>query len=169
MKTIKLMCLAISLLGLMLDNSLWARGGGGGHYYGGGGYRVGHGGYGGRGYYGRYGGYGLGLGLGLGYGLGYGGYGLGYGGYGLGYGGYGLGYGGYGLGYGGYGLGYGGYPPISIPETPPVYIEQQDFVKSTAESQKNYWYYCQDPAGYYPYIRECPNGWLPVSPQPLNK
>ena len=48
MKTIKLMCLAISLLGLMLDNSLWARGGGGGHYYGGGGYRVGHGGYGGR-------------------------------------------------------------------------------------------------------------------------
>lgn len=33
-------------------------------------------------------------------------------------------------------LGYGGYPPISIPETPPVYIEQQDFVKSTAESQK---------------------------------
>ncbi|MCX7183028.1 MAG: hypothetical protein NTY92_03645 [Nitrosospira sp.] len=99
----------------------------------------------------------------------YGGYGLGYGGYGLGYGGYGLGYGGYGLGYGGYGLGYGGYPPISIPETPPVYIEQQDFVKSTAESQKNYWYYCQDPAGYYPYIRECPNGWLPVSPQPLNK
>ncbi|MBA0922625.1 MAG: hypothetical protein H0Z21_05500 [Nitrosospira sp.] len=138
-KTIKLTCLVISLLGLMLDNSLWARGGGRvGHYYGGGGYRGGYGGYGGRGSYSRYGGYGLG-------------------------------YGGYGLGYGGYGLGYGGYPPISIPETPPVYIEQQDFVKSTAESQKNYWYYCQDPAGYYPYIRECPNGWLPISPQPLEK
>jgi hypothetical protein len=28
------------------------------------------------------------------------------------------------------------------------------------------WYYCQDPAGYYPYIRDCPKGWTMVAPSP---
>ncbi len=27
-----------------------------------------------------------------------------------------------------------------------------------------YWLYCQNPAGFYPYIQECPSGWLPVVP-----
>jgi len=88
MKTIKLLCLVIVLLGSMPASSAWARGGHhGGHF---GGHHFG----------------GFGLGLGLGYGLGYGGYWPYYGGYGLGY----RGFGGYGLGYGGYG---GGYPPVT--------------------------------------------------------
>ncbi len=27
-----------------------------------------------------------------------------------------------------------------------------------------YWYYCQNPAGYYPYVSQCPGGWLTVVP-----
>jgi hypothetical protein len=25
-----------------------------------------------------------------------------------------------------------------------------------------YWYYCQNPAGYYPYIQQCSTNWQPV-------
>jgi hypothetical protein len=35
---------------------------------------------------------------------------------------------------------------------------------SSAPSQ--YWAYCQDPEGYYPYVQECPGGWVPVVPTP---
>jgi len=26
-----------------------------------------------------------------------------------------------------------------------------------------YWYYCQNPAGYYPYIQQCSTNWQPVT------
>ena len=39
-----------------------------------------------------------------------------------------------------------GAAPLYV--TPPVY----------------YWYYCQDPAGYYPYVPVCPTGWILVAP-----
>ncbi len=52
------------------------------------------------------------------------------------------------------------YPAPVDDETAPVYQEQPQ----TAARQ--YWYYCQDPAGYYPYVKECPRGWQPVSPTP---
>jgi hypothetical protein len=29
-----------------------------------------------------------------------------------------------------------------------------------------YWYYCQNPQGYYPYVKQCPNGWMKVVPSP---
>jgi hypothetical protein len=29
-----------------------------------------------------------------------------------------------------------------------------------------YWYYCQRPRGYYPQVRHCPRGWIPVAPLP---
>jgi hypothetical protein len=34
----------------------------------------------------------------------------------------------------------------------------------TALPQENYWYYCQDSQAYYPYVKECPSGWLTVAP-----
>ena len=52
------------------------------------------------------------------------------------------------------------YPAPVVVEPAPVYQEQPQ----TAARQ--YWYYCQDPAGYYPYVKECPRGWQPVSPTP---
>ena len=35
---------------------------------------------------------------------------------------------------------------------------------SSAPSQ--YWAYCQDPEGYYPYVPDCPGGWITVVPTP---
>jgi hypothetical protein len=84
--------------------------------------------------------------------------GYGYGGYWPYYGGYG--YGGY--GYGGYG--YGGYGYDDSP--PVVYIQREDETQGTAGEQANYWYYCRNPEGYYPYVKKCPDGWLPVAPLP---
>ncbi len=95
---------------------------------------------------------------------------------GLGYYGPGF-YGGYGLGGYGYGYGFGypfyyppayAYPPTMVmPSTPPVYIQQQQAQPTQpAQPQTNYWYYCQNPDGYYPYIKNCPGGWLQVAPQP---
>jgi hypothetical protein len=63
------------------------------------------------------------------------------------------------FGYGGYGYGYGWpYYPPEVNEAPPTYNEPQQ------QQQPYYWYYCTDPQGYYPYIRNCPGGWLTVVP-----
>lgn len=57
------------------------------------------------------------------------------------------------------------YPPtIVVPVTPPVYIQREQ--PRPVQPQTNYWHYCQDPEGYYPYVKNCPGGWLPVAPQP---
>jgi hypothetical protein len=60
---------------------------------------------------------------------------------------------------------YPPYPPTVVyraaPE--PVYIEQGS---EPAAPAQNYWYYCADARGYYPYVKECPGGWQRVSPQP---
>lgn len=45
------------------------------------------------------------------------------------------------------------------PEQPLVYIER------SAPRSNAFWYYCRDPAGYYPYVNECRENWLAVSPQ----
>ena len=34
------------------------------------------------------------------------------------------------------------------------------------ESQANYWHYCRSAEGYYPYVKECPDGWEQVAPTP---
>ncbi len=54
------------------------------------------------------------------------------------------------------------YPPVvTVPASPPVYIEQGG---SAPETQ--YWYYCDQGQGYYPYVKECPGGWKKVVPSP---
>ncbi len=30
--------------------------------------------------------------------------------------------------------------------------------------QTGYWYYCTDPEGYHPYVKDCPQGWMQVVP-----
>jgi hypothetical protein len=47
-------------------------------------------------------------------------------------------------------------PPVVVEGPPMVYIERQP----------SYWYYCQDPQGYYPSVEQCPGGWVQVAPQP---
>ena len=57
------------------------------------------------------------------------------------------------------------YPPVVIERpAPPVYIEQAPVVE--AKPAAGYWYYCQASGGYYPNIRECPQGWVKVLPRP---
>lgn len=55
------------------------------------------------------------------------------------------------------------YPPtrvIAVPIAPPIYIEQE-----TSTGPARYWYYCRNPAGYYPAVQQCPGGWLAVPPR----
>ena len=57
------------------------------------------------------------------------------------------------------------YPPVvTVPYSPPTYIEQGGG-QSPAQSQ-GYWYYCTDANAYYPYVKVCPGGWQRVAPQP---
>jgi hypothetical protein len=74
------------------------------------------------------------------------------------------------------------YPPtvVAVPSAPPVYIEQsqpapvyQDPLPQAPvpqayapAPQENSWYYCASSRTYYPYVRDCPEGWQRVAPQP---
>ncbi len=84
-------------------------------------------------------------------------------------------------------------PPVAAVPGPPVYIERREIappareatqtpgqaapaapqrsteVQQPAEQQQHWWYYCWNPQGYYPYVRECPGGWQRVTPQPPAK
>ncbi len=51
------------------------------------------------------------------------------------------------------------YPP------PPVVIQQPPaYLQPPQQQNINYWYYCENPKGYYPYVNNCPNGWMKVVP-----
>jgi len=43
-------------------------------------------------------------------------------------------------------------PPVVGAPAPQVFLQPNP----------QFWYYCQDPAGYYPSVPECPSGWMPV-------
>ncbi len=58
------------------------------------------------------------------------------------------------------------YPPsVSIPSEPPVYIERGEITEPVPQASPS-WYYCADPQGYYPYVKQCPEGWQAVTPRP---
>ncbi|MGB5080919.1 MAG: hypothetical protein WBO23_09265 [Burkholderiales bacterium] len=61
------------------------------------------------------------------------------------------------------------YPPaiVTVPATPPTYIEQGSPQPVPAQQPQGYWYYCTDSKTYYPYVKECPGGWQHVAPQPV--
>ncbi len=156
---------AILLLG---SGVAWANGWGGGHGGGGRGGGGWHGGYGG--WHGGYGGW---------HG-GYGGWRGGYGGWRGGWGGWRGGWGGWGgWGWGGIGVGFanpwlwgwpyygypGYYPPAAYAYDTPAPVVQQVPMSSAAPPS---WYYCDNPAGYYPYVQSCANPWrqVPATPPP---
>lgn len=59
------------------------------------------------------------------------------------------------------------YPPavVTVPATPPVYIERDEDAGPAPRASAS-WYYCTDPQGYYPYVEQCPGGWQAVAPHP---
>ncbi|HTG01193.1 MAG TPA: hypothetical protein VK654_11485 [Nitrospirota bacterium] len=64
-------------------------------------------------------------------------------------------------GYPGYPYPYYESPPVVIQQQPPVYEE-----RAPQQEQQSYWYYCRESKAYYPYVKQCPGGWLKVVPTP---
>lgn len=56
---------------------------------------------------------------------------------------------------------YPAEPPIVVEQQPEVYVQPPPL-----EEQPVYWYFCKDPQGYYPYVKQCPSGWMKVVPTP---
>ena len=59
---------------------------------------------------------------------------------------------------------YYGYPPVRT-APPAVYIERKDAPPPATQTQGNFWHYCRSAEGYYPQVKECPDGWEQVAPQ----
>jgi hypothetical protein len=75
----------------------------------------------------------------------------------------------WGPGYGPYGYGHGyGYraPTVVIEREPAVYVQRQPAATSTQTTPvpATLWFYCTDPAGYYPYVQHCNRTWVEVDP-----
>ena len=67
-----------------------------------------------------------------------------------------------------YGPGYWGpryyYPPPAYYAPAPVIVQPAPQYVERTQPDADYWYYCENPRGYYPYVRSCPGGWLRVVP-----
>ena len=55
------------------------------------------------------------------------------------------------------------YYPAPVVAPAPDYIEQYP---DQTTPQSSYWYYCTSSHSYYPYVKDCPEGWQQVAPQP---
>jgi hypothetical protein len=67
----------------------------------------------------------------------------------------------------GYGYPYGYVPPpvARAPVrdyVPPDYIPPEDL----GPPPQQFWFYCDAPEGYYPYVRDCTHEWQPVPATP---
>ncbi len=51
--------------------------------------------------------------------------------------------------------------PYPYYAAPPVVVQP-----APAPPAQAYWYYCQSAGAYYPYVQDCPGGWMQVVPQP---
>ena len=56
---------------------------------------------------------------------------------------------------------YQPYPVVVAPPAPVTYVEQG----GTQAQGPSFWYYCAESKAYYPYVKECPGGWMHVVPQ----
>lgn len=59
-------------------------------------------------------------------------------------------------------------PSTVTPFSPPSYIDQGTAL-SVPSLGPNSGDYCSSPAGYYPYVQECPSGWRRITPQPIEQ
>ncbi len=59
-------------------------------------------------------------------------------------------------------------PPVIIEQRdPPVYVQRQ-LAAPPAPAASSVWYYCQNPAGYYPYVQSCGQPWVSVDPRSVS-
>jgi hypothetical protein len=55
------------------------------------------------------------------------------------------------------------YPgQMVVQQAPPAYTQQGQ------PAEPYYWYYCEGAQAYYPYVQQCPAGWMKVVPTPAN-
>jgi hypothetical protein len=77
---------------------------------------------------------------------------------------------------GGWGVGWGWGPywdpwlwgwdyPYYAPSYP-SYVAPDAGADPSAPPPPAYWYYCPAAKAYYPYVRQCPEPWVPVAPRP---
>jgi len=59
-------------------------------------------------------------------------------------------------------------PPAVTPFSPPAYIDQGT-VLNIQSFGPNSTDYCSSPAGYYPYVQECPTRWRRMDPQQIEQ
>ncbi len=60
------------------------------------------------------------------------------------------------------------YPYYSYPYYPrPIVIERSEpqIYVQQPQPEPQYWYYCENPKGYYPSVKTCRNKWLKVVPR----
>jgi hypothetical protein len=55
-------------------------------------------------------------------------------------------------------------PPVVIQQQAPIYEQPAP----QPEQLQYYWYFCADSRAYYPYVKECPGGWMKVVPAPAS-
>ena len=56
--------------------------------------------------------------------------------------------------------------PYPDPYTPPVVVQVPSAPPAQPQALPSTWYYCDRPAGYYPYVPECGSGWKAVPATP---
>ena len=57
------------------------------------------------------------------------------------------------------------YPPVvTVPAAPVTYVELGG-ARPAPSQPASYWYYCEASKTYYPYVKECPAGWMRVVPK----
>ncbi len=56
------------------------------------------------------------------------------------------------------------FPPVFF--GPPVFLAPEPVYVQPPPPQPAYWYYCESARAYYPYVQQCPEGWLEVVPRP---
>ncbi|MEJ2687080.1 MAG: hypothetical protein P8124_07685 [Gammaproteobacteria bacterium] len=51
-------------------------------------------------------------------------------------------------------------PPVIVTQPPPPTV----YISPEREHKPYYWYYCESAKRYYPYVKQCPGGWMKVVP-----
>ena len=59
-----------------------------------------------------------------------------------------------------------GTPPVPLVDEDLVYVQQPPAATSPPQPGGGHWYYCTDPAGYFPDVQECSRPWVAVKPSP---
>ena len=57
---------------------------------------------------------------------------------------------------------YPAVAPLVVNTAPAPQVIVQPALQTPADS---YWYYCTQPAGYFPYVQNCSQPWMKVVPQ----